>query len=161
VPDFRESYEVPDGMFRASVPAFEESVVRELLVNALVHRPYTQRGDIYLNLDPEKLEVVNPGRLPLGVTPKNILHASRRRNDGLARVSPHRLRALVLEDVERYPGSGISAVHRRIGTEISGRAIKRSLDQLIAEGQVQAVGDRRWRTYRPAPAIDRPGQVGQ
>ena len=24
-------------------------VVRELLVNALVHRPYTQRGDIYLN----------------------------------------------------------------------------------------------------------------
>ncbi len=64
VPDFRESYEVPDGMFRVSMPAFEESVVRELLVNALVHRPYTQRGDIYLNLDPEKLEVVNPGRLP-------------------------------------------------------------------------------------------------
>ena len=83
VPDFRESYEIPDGMFRATIPAFEESVVRELLVNALVHRPYTQRGDIYLNLDPDKLEVVNPGRLPLGVTPKNILHASRRRNDGL------------------------------------------------------------------------------
>lgn len=57
--------------------------VRELLVNALIHRPYTQRGDIYLNLDPDKLEVVNPGRLPLGVTPRNILHASRRRNDGL------------------------------------------------------------------------------
>lgn len=52
----------------------------------IVHRPYTQRGDIFLNLRPDQLEIVNPGRLPLGVTPKNILHASRRRNDGLARI---------------------------------------------------------------------------
>jgi ATP-dependent DNA helicase RecG len=304
VSDFRESYEVPDGMFRVTIPAFEEAVVRELLVNALVHRPYTQRGDIYLNLDPDKLEVVNPGRLPLGVTPKNILHASRRRNDGLARVfhdlklmeregsgfdlmyerllasgrgapvpsegtdsvhvvvprrilhpgvirflaeadrrfslsqrekialgllaptealsavelaerlelnsppevgrwldrliqlgliqqagrtkatryfvppdllkaagldqqttlkrvPPHRLRALVLEDLERYPDSAISAIHRRIGSEISGRAIKRSLDQLIADGEVHRVGDRRWRTYRLAPAINQPRPDGR
>lgn len=86
VPDFRESYEVAEGLFRRSVPAYDEKVVRELLVNALVHRPYTQRGDIFLNLYPDRLEVINPGRLPLGVTPQNILHASRRRNDGLARV---------------------------------------------------------------------------
>ena len=86
VPDFRESYEVADGLYRRQVPAYDEKVVRELLVNALVHRPYTQRGDIFLNLYPERLEVVNPGRLPLGVTPGNILHASRRRNEGLARI---------------------------------------------------------------------------
>ena len=86
VPDFRESYEVAEGLFRRLVPAYDEKVVRELLVNALVHRPYTQRGDIYINLHPDRLEVVNPGRLPLGVTPRNILHASRRRNEGLARV---------------------------------------------------------------------------
>jgi ATP-dependent DNA helicase RecG len=86
VPEFRESYEVAEGMFRRHVPAYDEKVVRELLVNALVHRPYTQQGDIYLNLHPERLEVINPGRLPLGVTPRNILHASRRRNEGLARV---------------------------------------------------------------------------
>lgn len=66
VPDFRESYEVSEGMYRRSAPAYDEKVVRELLVNALVHRPYTQMGDIYLNLHPERLEVVNPGRLPLG-----------------------------------------------------------------------------------------------
>ncbi len=86
VPDFRESYEVADGLYRRQVPAYDEKVVRELLVNALVHRPYTQRGDIFLNLHPERLEVVNPGRLPLGVTPGNILNASRRRNEGLARI---------------------------------------------------------------------------
>lgn len=84
VPDFRESHELPDGLYRQHVPAYDERVVRELLVNALVHRPYTQRGDIYLNLHPDRLEMVNPGRLPLGVTPRNILHASRRRNDRLA-----------------------------------------------------------------------------
>jgi len=86
VTDFRESYEVAEGLFRRQVPAFDEKVVRELLVNALVHRPYTQRGDIFLNLYTGRLEVINPGRLPMGVTPQNILHASRRRNEGLARV---------------------------------------------------------------------------
>lgn len=86
LPDFRESYEVAEGLFRRQVPAFDEKVIRELLVNALVHRPYTQRGDIFLNLHPDRLEIVNPGRLPLGVTPQNILHASRRRNEGLATI---------------------------------------------------------------------------
>lgn len=86
VPDFRDSYEIPDGMFRQQVPAYDEKVVRELLVNALVHKPYTQAGDIFLNLHPDRLEVMNPGPLPLGVTTANMLHASRRRNEGLARI---------------------------------------------------------------------------
>lgn len=86
VPDFRERYELPDGLYRQNVPAFDEVVVRELLVNALAHRPYTQRGDIFLNLHPDRLEVVNPGLLPLGVTPHNILHTTVRRNEHLARL---------------------------------------------------------------------------
>ena len=86
VPDFRERYELPDGLYRQNVPAFDEIVVRELLVNALVHRPYTQRGDIFLNLHPDRLDVVNPGPLPLGVTPQNVLHTTVRRNEHLARL---------------------------------------------------------------------------
>jgi hypothetical protein len=112
IPDFRESYEMPDGMLRTKLPAYDELVVRELLVNALVHRPYTQRGDIYLNLHPDRLEVVNPGRLPIGVTPKNILHASRRRNDGLARIF-HDMKLMERE------GSGIDLLFERLLT--SGR----------------------------------------
>jgi ATP-dependent DNA helicase RecG len=50
LPDFRESYEVAEGLYRRQLPTYDEKVVRELLVNALVHRPYTQQGDIYLNL---------------------------------------------------------------------------------------------------------------
>lgn len=107
LPDFRESYEVAEGMFRRSVPAYDEKVVRELLVNALVHRPYTQQGDIYLNLHPDWLAIVNPGRLPLGVTPRTMLHASRRRNEGLARVF-HDLGLMERE------GSGFDLIYDRL-----------------------------------------------
>jgi ATP-dependent DNA helicase RecG len=86
VPDFREEYEIPSGLFRDKVPAYDEIVVRELVVNALVHRPYTQRGDIFVNLHPDRLQIVNPGLLPNGVTPHNILHTTVRRNEGLARI---------------------------------------------------------------------------
>ncbi|MBU3679846.1 MAG: ATP-dependent DNA helicase, partial [Candidatus Kapabacteria bacterium] len=104
VPDFREFYEVAEGLFRTQVPAFDERVIRELLINALVHRPYTQRGDIYLNLHPDRLEFVNPGRLPLGVTPDNVLHASVRRNEHLARLC-HDLKLMERE------GSGFDAMY--------------------------------------------------
>lgn len=291
VPEFREAYDLPDGLYRTSVPAYDEKVLRELLVNALVHRPYTQRGDIFLNLHPDRLEVVNPGRLPLGVTPQTILHASRRRNAGLARVfhdlglmeregsgfdlmyeqllaadrpppvptegvdsvtvtvqrrkprlqivaliddadqrfqlsqreritlgilaqadgltaialckqvevadadalrpwlgrllalglvhttgrtkgqryfvaptllrgakvptvttlariEPHRLRALILEDLARYPQSASSEINARVGPELSVKTIKRALDELVDAGQVTPEGERRWRRYR-------------
>jgi ATP-dependent DNA helicase RecG len=104
VPDFREFYEVANGLFRSQVAAFDERVIRELLINALVHRPYTQRGDIYLNLYPDRLEIVNPGPLPLGVTPGNVLHASVRRNDYLARLC-HDLKLMERE------GSGFDAIY--------------------------------------------------
>lgn len=304
VPDFRESYEVAEGLYRRSVPAYDEKVVRELLVNALVHRPYTQQGDIYLNLHPERLEVVNPGRLPLGVTPRNILHASRRRNEALARIfhdlglmeregtgfdlmydrllshgrpapvpeegtdwvkvtiqrriakpevmrlvmeaderfqltqreritlgvlaqtegmtarelgalletdgadelavwlgrlqtmalvqsagrtqgtryfvdpnllrgadlklpttllriEPHRLRALILEDLARYPGSSSTDVNRRIGAEISAKTVKRALDDLENEGRVTHEGERRWRRYRLSGQEHKGQRVGE
>ncbi len=104
VPDFREFYEVAEGLFRTQVAAFDERVIRELLTNALVHRPYTQRGDIYLNLYPDRLEIVNPGPLPLGVTPANVLHASVRRNEHLARLC-HDLKLMERE------GSGFDTVY--------------------------------------------------
>lgn len=290
VPDFRERYELPDGLYRQQLPAFDEVVVRELLVNALVHRPYTQRGDIFLNLHPDRLEVVNPGPLPLGVTPQNVLHTTVRRNEHLARlfhdlklmeregsgfdkmyevllsqgrqvpevtetfdrvqvtvrrriprpeaidfiakadqtyqltqreritlgmlaqhdamtarelvsmlelpsvdalypwlhrladwgivqsagrtqatryfidpqllrslqfsaettlkrIEPHRLSALILEDLRRYPRSAIGDILQRIGEEIQPRQVKRTLDTLIARGEVRFEGDRRWRRY--------------
>ncbi|MEB0058943.1 ATP-binding protein [Variovorax sp. LG9.2] len=300
VSDFRETYELPDGLYRQKVPAYDKRVVRELIVNALVHRPYAQRGDIFLNLHPDRLEVCNPGLLPLGVTVYNILHASLRRNERLAtlfhdlklmekegsgfdlmyevqlsqgrlapvveegddsvkvsvrrrivrpevirlladadatyqlrqreritlgilamsdgltarelarqleiadtdevttvwlgrlldlglvmsigktqgtryfvppqalklggvqrkttltRMVPHRLRALIVEDLSGYPGSSVTEVHRRTAPELAPRSVKRALDQLVATGQVEPQGEKRWRRYR---LIDN-GQIG-
>jgi len=290
VPDFREQYELPHGLLRTTLPVYDKIVVRELLVNALVHRPYTQRGDIFLNLTPKSLEIVNPGLLPLGVTPQNILHVTVRRNEHLARIfhdlqlmeregsgfdriyevllsqgrplpalcegrdrvtvtvqkvvlkaeiidfitrtdqafqltqreritlgllaqhdsmtareiadrlelessshldswlgrlvnwrlvgkkgrtqstryfvdpqlmrdldftrlttlsriEPHRLRALLIEDLRRYPNSSISEIHNRTAPEIDRKRIKRSLDNLIDTGEVQPRGEKRWRRY--------------
>ncbi len=293
IPDFHESYELPDGLLRQKLPAFDPRVVRELLVNALVHRPYTQGGDIFLNLHPDRLEVVNPGRLPLGVTPQTMLHASRRRNERLAtlfhdlqlmekegsgfdliyevqlsqgrsapvlkegpdrvsvtvgrrvlrpeviklmtevterfqitsnericlallasgdgltarelaekleisdtsdlqaswlgrllefelvqasgrtkarryfvnptllrgggldgrttlkRVEPHRLRALIVEDVSRYPGSSSGEINRRVGPEVAYRTLKRAIDELVEAGQIRFTGAGRGRIYHP------------
>ncbi len=86
IPDWKEGVDIADGMFRKFVPNYEEEVVRELMINALVHRPYTTRGDIFIYLYPEHLEVINPGLFPIGITPNNILHKNLRRNPYLAQV---------------------------------------------------------------------------
>ena len=67
----------------------------------------------------------------------------------LSRITPHRLRALVLEDVGRYPGSSSSEINRRIGAEISLRTLRRALEGLASEERITCTGDRRWRRYWP------------
>ncbi len=86
VPDWQETVEISEGMFRKNIPFFPIEVVRELVVNALVHRTYTTRGDIFINIYPDRMEIHSPGRLPYGVTPKNILSQSVRRNEHLSKV---------------------------------------------------------------------------
>lgn len=84
IPEWKESTEIADGLFRRNIPAYPEKVIRELAANALVHRPYTIKGDIFINIHPDHLEIVNPGLLPLGVTVENILHTTKKRNEHMA-----------------------------------------------------------------------------
>lgn len=87
IPEWKEGIEISEGIFgRRTIYNYNENVIRELLANALVHRPYTTRGDIFINLFSDRLEIHNPGLLPLGVTPKNILHQSVRRNEHLSKL---------------------------------------------------------------------------
>ena len=86
IPDWRESNEVSDGLWRREIPAYDEKVVREVLCNSIAHRPYTTRGDVFINIFPDRMVVVNPGRLPLGVTPNNILRTTVKRNKELSRL---------------------------------------------------------------------------
>lgn len=86
LPVWDESIEVSRGLFRDRVPNYDVEIIRELVANALVHRVYTIRGDIFVSLYRNRLEVHSPGTLPYGVTPRNILHERKRRNEGLARL---------------------------------------------------------------------------
>ena len=86
IPDWKEINEVSDGLWRKEIPAYDEKVVREALCNAIAHRPYTTRGDMFINIYPDRMVVVNPGRLPFGVTPTNILRTTVKRNEKLARL---------------------------------------------------------------------------
>lgn len=65
----------------------------------------------------------------------------------LKRIEPHRLAALVLEDLQRYPSSAISDIRQRVGGEIHPKQVKRALEELIERGQVRFEGNNRWRRY--------------
>ncbi len=73
------------GLFRVEVWDHDESVYREALLNALSHRDYTLRDVVHVHHYPDRLEIMNPGGLPGGITPGNILrHQPKRRNPLLA-----------------------------------------------------------------------------
>ena len=89
--------EIPHGLFRNKVRHYDERLIRELLINAIAHKSYTISGDIFIKVYTDRLEIVNPGGLPLGITKDNILHTTHRRN-------PHLIR--VLHDLKLMEGEG-------------------------------------------------------
>lgn len=78
----RQSYQ--DGLFRYDIPTFDETSIREALLNAVAHRDYRLNGSIFLRQFSRKLEVVSPGGFPLGITQENILDQQSPRNRRLA-----------------------------------------------------------------------------
>lgn len=86
IPDWKEYVEVSDGIFRKNIYNYSPEVIREIVANAFAHRNYTMRGDIFINLYPNRVEFHSPGLLPLGVTPENILTKSVQRNALLAKL---------------------------------------------------------------------------
>jgi ATP-dependent DNA helicase RecG len=89
--------EFPQGLFRNKIRHYDERLLRELLINAIAHKSYTISGDIFIKSYHDRLEIVNPGGLPLGITEKNILHTTYRRN-------PHLMR--ILHDLKLMEGEG-------------------------------------------------------
>ena len=134
IPEWKLSYELPDGMFRKEVPHYPPIAVRELLANALVHKPYTQGGDIFINIYPDRMEIHNPGRLPIGVTPQNILHTTVKRNEHLAKVFYD------LKLMERE-GTGYDVVYEAM--LMSGRPIPNVQEDLYNDERVTVTIQRR------------------
>jgi len=69
------------GLVRQEEPEYPLEAVRELLVNAIAHRDYSQQGDtIHLHIFADRLEIRSPGKLPGPVTLNNLLEARFSRN---------------------------------------------------------------------------------
>jgi len=64
---------VPQGLFHFEIRTYPEIALREAVLNALVHADYRIHGPILLKQFKDRLEISNPGGLPGGVTPENIL----------------------------------------------------------------------------------------
>lgn len=65
--------ELQDGVRRQETRTYPDDVIREAIVNALVHRDYLLTGsDIELSIYSDRLELSSPGRLPNGITPERM-----------------------------------------------------------------------------------------
>lgn len=96
------------GGVQLQVHDYSLSAVRELVINALVHRDYLFEGSVEIEHSPEQLLVTNPGGLVFGVTPDNILtHPSTPRNRLL-------LEAVTALQVAERTGQGVDRVYREL-----------------------------------------------
>lgn len=64
---------------------YPERVVKEAIVNAVIHRDYRLNRDIFVRIFDDRIEVENPGLFPGRITPDNISKAgSKARNPLIA-----------------------------------------------------------------------------
>ena len=66
--------EVSVGLFKLRIPAFPLDVVREVVLNAVTHRDYTNSGEVLIRQTASELVVTSPGGFIGGITLQNILH---------------------------------------------------------------------------------------
>lgn len=65
------------GTARINQTQYPEAVIREALVNALVHRDYSSyTGGLYVHIFPHRIEIFNSGSFLEGVTPEKLLTES-------------------------------------------------------------------------------------
>jgi len=62
-----------EGIFREDVPEYPHEAIREAIVNAVVHRDYSQSTKILIRMFDDRLEIDNAGGLPSGITIQQLL----------------------------------------------------------------------------------------
>lgn len=96
------------GGVQIQIQDYPSDAVRELVVNALVHRDYELAGAVEVEHTPDSLTVTSPGGLVFGVTPTNILtHPSTPRNRLL-------LETVTALQVAERTGQGIDRAYREL-----------------------------------------------
>ena len=73
------------GVYRQDVYEIPPDAVRELIINAIVHRSYIDHSSIQIAIYDNRLEITSPGRLPMGQTIERMKQGySKIRNEALA-----------------------------------------------------------------------------
>ena len=75
------------GIYRQDVYEIPPDAIRELIINAMVHRSYMDHGTIQIAVYDNRLEITSPGKLPMGQTMERMKEGySKIRNEALAHV---------------------------------------------------------------------------
>ena len=56
------------GIYRQDIYEIPPDAIRELIINAAVHRSYLDHGNIQIAIYDDRLEITSPGKLPMGQT---------------------------------------------------------------------------------------------
>lgn len=67
------SFPIQEGAYIFNVPFFNEEVIRESVNNAITHRDYRRSSEIVVKQYPLRLDIINAGGFPVGVTIDNLL----------------------------------------------------------------------------------------
>ena len=96
------------GVYRQDVYEIPPDAIRELIVNAIVHRSYIDHSSIQIAIYDDRLEITSPGRLPMGQTIERMKQGySKIRNEALASAFEY------MGYIEHW-GSGILRVMRQV-----------------------------------------------
>ena len=75
------------GIYRQDIYEIPPDAIRELIINAMVHRSYLDHGTIQVAVYDNRLEITSPGKLPMGQTMERMKEGySKIRNEALAHV---------------------------------------------------------------------------
>lgn len=72
-PASNPKFKLRQGAYIYDIPYFNESIIREAVLNAIVHRDYTITSEIVVKQYPNKIVITNPGGFPRGVNLENLL----------------------------------------------------------------------------------------
>jgi ATP-dependent DNA helicase RecG len=76
---------LPGKAVRQDVPQYPRFAIREIIINAIVHRDWSIKGSrVLVKMFADRIEVQSPGPLPPPVTPQNIREEHQLRNPRIA-----------------------------------------------------------------------------
>ena len=92
------------GIYRQDIYEIPPDAIRELIINAMVHRSYLDHGMIQVAVYDNRLEITSPGKLPMGQTLERMKEGySKIRNEALAH-------AFAYMNLIEHWGSGIPRI---------------------------------------------------